>query len=364
MLVAQRSRELALLRALGASRRQVNRAVILEAAVVGVIGSTIGLGLGVLLSIGLQQLIGLFLGDLPTDGLVFQSSTVLWAYLTGVVVTVVSAIAPARRATHIPPVAALRDDVALPESSLRRRALVGTAMLGRRHRRHGRRAGGRRRASCGSVSGRSASSSASAMLSPFLSRPVVGGVGSLLPRVWGPTGRLARENARRNPRRTAATASALMIGLALVSAGGVLAASIVKSANGIIDRSVGADFIVTADNFMPIPSDVADEVRPVDGVDAVTSFRSRPGAGRRRASCPCRASPPTRSTGRCGSTVVTGDIGALATRTTMLVDEDVAKDKGWKVGDAGARRPSARPATTDLDGRRHLRRRTRSPATT
>ena len=81
-------------------------------------------------SIGLQQLIGLFLGDLPTDGLVFQGSTVLWAYLTGVVVTVVSAIAPARRATHIPPVAALRDDVALPESSLRRRALVGTAMLG------------------------------------------------------------------------------------------------------------------------------------------------------------------------------------------------------------------------------------------
>ena len=125
MLVAQRSRELALLRALGASRRQVNRAVILEAAVVGLIGSTLGLGLGVLALDRAQQLIGIFLGDLPTDGLVFRASTVVWAYLTGVVVTVVSAVAPARRATHIPPVAALRDDVALPESSLRRRALVG-----------------------------------------------------------------------------------------------------------------------------------------------------------------------------------------------------------------------------------------------
>ncbi|MGH8895267.1 MAG: FtsX-like permease family protein, partial [Actinomycetes bacterium] len=126
MLVAQRSRELALLRALGASRRQVNRAVIIEAAVVGFIGSTIGLGLGVLLSLGLQGLVSLFLGDLPVDGLVFRANTVLWAYLTGVVVTVVAAIAPARRATHIPPVAALRDDVALPAASLRRRALFGS----------------------------------------------------------------------------------------------------------------------------------------------------------------------------------------------------------------------------------------------
>ena len=144
MLVAQRSRELALLRALGASRRQVNRAVIVEAAVVGVIGSTIGLGLGVLLSIGLQQLIGLFLGDLPTDGLVFQGSTVLWAYLIGVVVTVVSAIAAGAPGDAHP---------AGRGPARRRRAarvVAAPARAGRhgdarpRHRGHGGRAGGRR----------------------------------------------------------------------------------------------------------------------------------------------------------------------------------------------------------------------------
>ena len=331
MLVAQRSRELALLRALGASRRQVNRAVILEAGVVGIIGSTIGLGLGVLLSLGLQQLIGLFLGDLPTDGLVFQSSTVVWAYLTGVVVTVVSAVAPARRATHIPPVAALRDDVALPESSLRRRALVGTTML----------AAGIAAMAAGLMGdagilwvglGALGIFLGAAMLSPFLSRPVVGGVGSLLPRVWGSIGRLARENARRNPRRTAATASALMIGLALVSAGGVLGASIVKSANGIIDRSVGADFIVTASNFMPIPGDVAEEVRNVDGVDAVTSFRSgQAQVGKSVVSLQGVTADTVDRTLKLE--VVTGDVGSLADEDTMLVDKDVAKDKGWKAGD-------------------------------
>jgi putative ABC transport system permease protein len=331
MLVAQRSRELALLRALGASRRQVNRAVILEAAVVGVIGSTIGLGLGVLLSLGLQQLIGIFLGDLPTDGLVFEGNTVLWAYLTGVVVTVVSAVAPARRATHIPPVAALRDDAALPESSLRRRALVGTTML----------AAG----IAAMVAGLAGDAGilwvglgalgiflGVAMLSPFLSRPVVGGLGSLLPRVWGSIGQLSRENARRNPRRTAATASALMIGLALVSAGGVLGASIVKSANGIIDRSVGADFIVTASNFMPIPGDVAKEIRSVDGVDAVTSFRSgQAQVGKGVVSLQGVTADTVDRTLKLK--VVSGDVGSLADEGTMLVDKDVAKDKGWQVGD-------------------------------
>ena len=331
MLVAQRSRELALLRALGASRRQVNRAVIIEATVVGLIGSTIGLGLGVLLSLGLQQVIGLFLGDLPTDGLVFQGNTVVWAYLTGVVVTVVSAVAPARRATHIPPVAALRDDVALPESSLHRRALLGSTML----------AAG----IAAMVAGLAGDAGilwvglgalgiflGAAMLSPFLSRPVVGGVGSLLPRVWGSIGRLSRENALRNPRRTAATASALMIGLALVSAGGVLGASIVKSANGIIDRSVGADFIVTASNFMPIPSDVAKEISSVDGVDAVTSFRSgQAQVGKSVVSLQGVTADTVDRTLKLK--VVTGDIGALADTDTMLVDKNAAKDKGWKVGD-------------------------------
>jgi putative ABC transport system permease protein len=331
MLVAQRSRELALLRALGASRRQVNRAVVLEALVVGLIGSTLGLGLGVLLSFGLQSLVGLFFGDLPSVGLVFQANTVLWAYLTGVIVTVVAALAPARRATHIPPVAALRDDVALPASSLRRRAVLGTLVL----------VAGLVSMTAGLVAGAGilwvgvgalGLFLGVAMLSPFLSRPMVGGVGSVLPRFWGPTGRLARENARRNPRRTAATASALMIGLALVAAGGVLASSITKSANDIIDKSIGADFIVTTKNFLPIPSSVADDIAAVDGIDAVTSFRAgQAKIGNSVVSLQGVTADTVDRTLRLD--MVKGDVAALAGDDEVLVDDAVAKDKGWKVGD-------------------------------
>ncbi|HEX6919005.1 MAG TPA: FtsX-like permease family protein [Actinomycetes bacterium] len=330
MLVAQRSRELALLRALGASRRQVNRAVVIEAFVVGLIGSTIGLGLGVLLSLGLKALVNLFLGDLPTSGLVFRPNTVFWAYLTGIVVTVVSAIAPARRATHIPPMAALRDDVALPAASLRRRAILGSLVL----------LAGAVSMTAGLVAdagilwvglGALGVFLGAAMLSPFLSRPVVGGVGNLLPRFWGSTGRLARENARRNPRRTAATASALMIGLALVAAGGVLAASITKSANAIIDKSVGADFIVTTSNFAPIPGNVADELRGVEGIDAVTSFRSGQAQIGDKVVSMQGVTPDTVDR-TLQLEIVHGDIGALA-RNEMLVDDHRAEENGWKVGD-------------------------------
>jgi putative ABC transport system permease protein len=330
MLVAQRSRELALLRALGASRRQVNRAVIIEALVVGVLGSTIGLGLGVLLSLGLKALVGLFIGDIPANGIVFQGSTVLWAYLTGVVVTVVAAAAPARRATKISPVAAMRDDIAMPEASLHRRAVLGTLVLVT-----GVVAMGAGLAGSAGILwvglGALAIFLGVAMLSPFLSRPAVGGIGVVLPRFWGSTGRLARENARRNPRRTAATASALMIGLALVSAGGVLSASLIKSANAIVDRSVGADFIITTKNFLPIPGQVAEEIRDVDGVDAVTSFRSgQAEIGGSVVSLQGVTADTVDQTMKLE--IVKGDLAALG-NGEMLVDDKQATDEGWKVGD-------------------------------
>ena len=184
MLVAQRSRELALLRALGASRRQVNGAVILEALVVGVLGSTLGVGLGVLLALGLQGLVGLLIGNVLFGILgFFRANTVLWAYLTGVIVTVVAALAPA----------------AAPPTSPRWPRCATTWPC-----RPPRSAGGRYSAPW---SGPGLASMAAglvagagilwvgvgalgiflgvAMLSPFLGRPMVGGVGSVLPRFWG-----------------------------------------------------------------------------------------------------------------------------------------------------------------------------------
>ena len=129
ILVAQRSRELALLRALGASKRQVTWSVLLEAFVLGVLGSTLGLGLGVVLAMGIRSFFSRFGLDLSGQSLIFEPRTVLAAYGVGVVVTMAAAWLPARRTTRIAPVQALRDDVAMPESSLHRRLLLGVVLI-------------------------------------------------------------------------------------------------------------------------------------------------------------------------------------------------------------------------------------------
>ena len=144
ILVAQRSRELALLRTLGASRPQITVSVILEAFAVGLIGSTLGLGVGYLLARGLAAVFGLLGLDLSRASFVIEWPTILWSYVVGVGVTVVAAYLPARRASRIPPIQALRDDVALPESALRRRLVVGGVLVRARHRQPGRRLRGRR----------------------------------------------------------------------------------------------------------------------------------------------------------------------------------------------------------------------------
>jgi putative ABC transport system permease protein len=129
ILVAQRSRELALLRALGASRPQVTRSVLVEALAVGLLGSTLGLALGFALALGLQALFALFGLDIADAGLVFSPRTALVSYVVGMGVTLLAAYIPARRASRIAPVAALRDDVHLPETSVRRRSLIGVGLL-------------------------------------------------------------------------------------------------------------------------------------------------------------------------------------------------------------------------------------------
>ena len=129
ILVAQRSRELALLRAMGASRRQVNGSVLLEATAVGLLGSTVGLGVGYLLALGLRWLFGVFGLDLSRADFPMTWTAVFWSYVVGVGVTAVAALLPARRASRIAPMAALRDDVALPESTMRRRVLIGTVLV-------------------------------------------------------------------------------------------------------------------------------------------------------------------------------------------------------------------------------------------
>ena len=230
IVVAQRTRELALFRALGASRPQVTRSVLVEALVIGLIGSTIGLLLGFGLAQGLKSLFSAIGIDLSAAGLVFQWRTAAAAYAVGVLVTIVAAYLPARKASRVPPIAAMRDDVTVPESSLRRRILGGAALTA---------AGAALMLWALAFDGGLALLGGGvlavfigvALLSPVIGRPIVAAIAGPFPRLFGTVGVLARENSRRNPRRTAATASALMIGLALISTMAVLGQSL-KSSDG------------------------------------------------------------------------------------------------------------------------------------
>jgi putative ABC transport system permease protein len=328
VLVAQRTRELALLRALGASRRQVLSSVVLEAAIVGLVAGVVGLGLGVLVAAGLRALISSLGGGLQTTSLQIQPRTVIVALLVGAVVTVVASVVPAFRAARIPPVAAMRDDFVLPTASLRRRTRVGLGLL----------VIGGLLLGYGVTKGNALAIGLGALamfrgvtgLSPVLSRPIVGGLGRALPRVWGIPGRLARENALRNPRRTAATASALMIGIALTTTMSVMAASITTSANAAIDSSVGADFIITAKHFAPVSDSVARTVAAVPGVGAVTSFRE----GSMKVGSAVKQVQGTTASTVADTLRLTAKSGSVEHLSLgqVLVGEQVAKDRHLHVG--------------------------------
>jgi putative ABC transport system permease protein len=246
IIVGQRTRELALLRIVGASRRQVFRSVLGEAALVGLVASLVGIGLGVLSAIGLEALLRGFGIDLPTGAPVFEARTVIVSLIVGVGVTVVAAISPARRAVRIPPVAAISEQQTDGDVSFRRRftwgaslALLGALLLGI----------GLAKPAIQLVGlGAVGLFVGVAMLSPAVARPLSSAIGRPLARWLGVSGRLGRENSMRSPRRTAQTASALMVGLALVSAIAVFGASLSRSATQSVDNAIVADLIVTNTN--------------------------------------------------------------------------------------------------------------------
>jgi putative ABC transport system permease protein len=277
ILVAQRSRELALLRALGASRRQVNRSVLLEALVVGLVGSTIGLLGGWGLASGLKALFATFGLDLSATPLVFSVRTVVVSYVVGVAVTLVAAYLPARRAARIAPVAAMRDDVALPESSIRRRLLVGAALafLGAGLMVAGLLGSGGTGATLVGI-GVFAILMAVALMSPVIGRPVLHALGAAYQRMFGTVGTLATENSLRNPRRTAATASALMIGLTLVSTMSVLGASVNASITAGVDKQFTVDYLLSNPVGTPFSPNIAEQARKLSGVGEVSASQWLP----------------------------------------------------------------------------------------
>jgi putative ABC transport system permease protein len=276
ILVAQRSRELALLRALGASRRQVTRSVQLESFILGVLGSTVGLGLGVLLAIGLRAIFATIGLDLSGQALVYSPRTFIAAYAVGIVVTMAAAYLPARRTARIAPVQAMRDDIALPEESVRKRFRNGLGL-----------------GTLGALAllvgltdlvdlGNGAWYTGLGVLAillgvtamaPVLARPYLELTRALFARWFGSIGNLAGQNSLRNPRRTAATASALMIGLTLACTMAIVGASAKATVDKQIEDTFVGDFVVSSIFQGAFSSSIANRLEGVDGVEDIVSQR-------------------------------------------------------------------------------------------
>jgi putative ABC transport system permease protein len=281
--IAQRTRELATLRTLGATRRQVLASVMFEALVIGILASVVGLFVGLALARGLNSLLVSFGIDLPQTSTVFKTRTIVVSLLVGILITLAAALRPALRSTRVPPIAAVREGALLPPSRFARfglHAALGTVI--------------------GSVAlmlvgllvsslsttqrllavgiGAAALFLGVAMLAPRLVPALARVLGLPASRLGGAAGELARSNAARNPARTASTASALMIGLALVTMVAVLAAGLRARFSDSVNQVFIANYAVTAtNNFSPISVASANALQGVPGVLVVSGVRAGDG---------------------------------------------------------------------------------------
>jgi putative ABC transport system permease protein len=337
--VAQRTRELALLRAVGAGRGQVLTAVLVEAAVIGVAGSAAGFGLGVGLAAGLLAVLEAVGFPLPAAPLQVLALTPVVAVGLGVAVTLVSAVLPALAATRVPPVAALQ---AVAAPAVRRpgaaRVLPALALL----------AAGVAALAWGLVTDPAALPAprlavigagalgvlaGTAVLTPVLARPLVGVLGAPVAAARGLQGQLARENALRNPARTAATSAALMIGLGLVSFALVFASSLRASVTATLEEQFRADLQVQGASFGPpvtLPEEVAGVVGAVDGV-AVASVAREADVGVDGVAREVTAVDPATFATVLSVDVVDGDLADL--EGGVAVASGVATDLGLAVGE-------------------------------
>jgi putative ABC transport system permease protein len=341
IVLGQRTRELALLRALGASGKQVTRTVVGEALVVGVFATVVGLAAGIALAFGLRELLDALGFALPSGDVEIQPRTIAVAVLIGVGITVAVSLVPARRARRVPPVAALRDDFHVAGPGLRRRLVTGGVVA----------VAGAASMALGLFGGLATAQLLAAigvgallvfigvnLLSPTISRPVAYVLGSPFRRFSNVAGRLSQENAARNPRRTASTASALMIGLALVTMASVIGASLTKSFLGTLDDSVQADFIIrpSSQNNLGFTSAVQRTVADIPGVGDAVAYRvanqSARIDGRTKS---ISATDLSRFSTQLDIDITAGSIEG-AGLGALLVEDDAAKSSGIALGDTVA----------------------------
>ncbi len=277
IVLSQRIREMALLRAIGAEARQLRRSVVAEAAAVGLVASLIGLGAGIGVARGLTWIFDQLGAEFPDYPTMLNTRTIVVALVLGVGVTVLASIMPARAATSISPIAGLRDGVTATRTSGTVRAVTGITVLA---------AGvalglfalfGASLSTLGLVFTLGAAAVAVffglTLCGPMLARPITAALGWPLPKVLGPAGSLATGNAGRNPRRTSTTAAALMIGLSLVTMGYVVGESVKAGLSNLLDTSITADYFVTDPGQGGFSRSVADDLAATDSFDAVTGFR-------------------------------------------------------------------------------------------
>ncbi|HUW03339.1 MAG TPA: FtsX-like permease family protein [Acidimicrobiales bacterium] len=335
IILGQRIRELALLRAIGATAAQIRATVILEALLVGIVSSIVGIGMGMLTALGLRGILNAGGFGLPADALVLKPPTVAVAFVIGVGVTLAASILPARKASSVPPVAALRADLATSESSRRLRLLIGAIIGGIGVALVGFGlfiADGTQPTLIGLGVGAIMVFLGIANLSPLVAGPVARLLGAPIAKVFKMPGRLAQENSARTPYRTASTASALVVGLALVTMVLVVGTSVKKTFAATIDQAVSADFIITDPNFAGVTPALADGLGADPAFEAVSGIRfdtfSFEGGTRDLVAVDAVS----------GGALVDIDIvdgGQIddLTATSIFVHEDPARDLGLSPGD-------------------------------
>ncbi|MGW1141175.1 ABC transporter permease [Streptomyces zhihengii] len=339
MLVAQRTREIGLMRAIGSSRRQVNRSVLIEALLLGLVGSVAGVGAGVGLAVGLMEMMSAVGMNLSTDDLTVKWTTPVVGLVLGVFVTVLAAYVPARRAGKVSPMAALRDS-GMPADGKAGwiRGGIGLVLTaaGAAALFAATRADEAGEGSMYLGLGVVLSLIGFVVVGPLLAGVVVRALSAVVLRAFGPVGRMAERNALRNPRRTGATGAALMIGLALVACLSVVGSSMVASATEELDRSVGADFIVQSTTMGPIVPQAQQALERTPGLDHVTEYKGVDA----KITAPdgvtedeqLVAADPTYAEDLRRETVA-GELAAAYGKDAMSVGDGYAERHGVKVGD-------------------------------
>ncbi len=352
--VAQRTREFGLLRTLGASRRQILSSVAIEAGTLGVLGAVLGLLGGIGFAYAINALFKAFGIDLPNTGTVVEVRTVIVSLIVGVVVTLAAALNPALRATRVTPMAALRE-AELQDSKKRGRVTtvvaIGLGLLGLAGMLVGLFGGIEDSGSAAGLLGGGAALIlfGVSLFSPRLVRPLASLTGRPLEKFRGLTGRLARENAMRKPGRTASTAAALMIGLALVVFVTTFAAGINSSIAKTIDEDFRGQIVLqNTDGFSPIPREAIDRARQIDGVSTVSAITNATGQLPNGGDTIQLSAVDPRTLGQVLSLDFKsggpGALVALGPRDTIL-EQNFARDHNLSIGDTlTVRTPTERVA--------------------